>query len=70
MSPHTDSEVDAFIEFMTTEKNSSPKTLENYTLAIRLFQTWLGDRFSKWRDLTSDHFRAYLFQLQKDGLAR
>lgn len=70
MSVHTDSEVDSFIEFMTTEKNSSPKTLENYTLALRLFREWLGDSFSRWRDLTSDHFRAYLFQLQKDGLAR
>jgi integrase/recombinase XerC len=65
-----DAEVDAFIEFMTTEKNSSPKTLENYTLAIRLFHEWLGDKFSTWRDLTPDHFRAYLFQLQKDDLAR
>ncbi|MDB4451466.1 tyrosine recombinase XerC [bacterium] len=70
MSVHTDSEVDSFVEFMTTEKNSSPKTLENYTLALRLFREWLGDSFSRWRDLTSDHFRAYLFQLQKDGLAR
>ncbi|MDB4809214.1 tyrosine recombinase XerC [bacterium] len=70
MSAHTDSEVDSFIEFMTTEKNSSPKTLENYTLALRLFREWLGDNFSRWRDLTSDHFRAYLFQLQKEGLAR
>jgi site-specific recombinase XerD len=70
VSVHTDSEVDSFVEFMTTEKNSSPKTLENYTLALRLFREWLGDSFSRWRDLTSDHFRAYLFQLQKDGLAR
>jgi site-specific recombinase XerD len=70
VSVHTDSELDAFIEFMTTEKNSSPKTLENYTLALRLFREWLGEKFSKWRDLTPDHFRAYLFQLQKDGLAR
>jgi site-specific recombinase XerD len=70
VSAHTDSEVDSFIEFMTTEKNSSPKTLENYTLALRLFREWLGDNFSRWRDLTSDHFRAYLFQLQKEGLAR
>jgi site-specific recombinase XerD len=70
VSAHTDSEVESFIEFMTTEKNSSPKTLENYTLALRLFREWLGDNFSRWRDLTSDHFRAYLFQLQKEGLAR
>ena len=70
MSTLTDTEVDGFIEFMTTEKNSSPKTLENYTLALRLLREWLGDRFSKWRDLTADHFRAYLFELQKAGLAR
>lgn len=70
MNTLTDAEIDAFIEFMTTEKNSSPKTLENYTLALRLFREWLGDKFSKWRNLTPDHFRAYLFQLQKDELAR
>lgn len=65
-----DTEVDGFIEFMTTEKNSSPKTLENYTLALRLLREWLGDRFTKWRNLTPDHFRAYLFELQKAELAR
>ena len=70
MSTLTDTEVDGFIEFMTTEKNSSPKTLENYTLALRLLREWLGDRFTKWRDLTPDHFRAYLFELQKAELAR
>ena len=62
MSTLTDTEVDGFIEFMTTEKNSSPKTLENYTLALRLLREWLGDRFTKWRDLTPDHFPAYLFE--------
>ena len=55
---------------MSTEKNSSPRTLENYTLAIRLFQEWLGDRFTTWRELTADHFRAYLFELLKAGLKR
>lgn len=70
MSTLTDSEVDRFIEFMSTEKNSSPRTLENYTLAIRLFREWLGDRFTTWRDLTADHFRAYLFQLLKAELKR
>ena len=70
MSTLPDTEVDDFIEFMTTEKNSSPKTLENYTLALRLLREWHGDRFTKWRDLTADHFRAYLFELQKAELAR
>ena len=70
MSTLTDSEVDSFIEFMSTEKNSSPRTLENYTLAIRLFREWLGDRFTTWRELTADHFRAYLFELLKAELKR
>ena len=70
LSTLTDSEVDSFIEFMSTEKNSSPRTLENYTLAIRLFREWLGDRFTTWRELTADHFRAYLFELLKAELKR
>jgi len=70
MSSHIDHETEAFVEFMTVEKNSSPKTLENYTLALRLLHEWLGDKFTTWRDLTADHFRAYLFKLQKDELAR
>ncbi|MDA7881139.1 tyrosine recombinase XerC [Akkermansiaceae bacterium] len=55
---------------MSTEKNSSPRTLENYTLALRLFREWLGDRFTSWRDLTADHFRGYLFELLKAELKR
>ena len=70
MSTLTDSEVDSFIEFMSTEKNSSPRTLDNYTLAIRLFREWFGDRFTTWRELTADHFRTYLFELLKAELKR
>jgi len=59
-----------FIEFLKTEKNASPRTIENYTLALRLFREWLGEKFTNWGDLTADHFRAYLFELLKDELAR
>lgn len=65
-----DTEQEAFIEFLLTEKNSSKRTLENYTLAIRKLQEWLGDKFSSWRNLTPDHFRAYLFELLKQDLSR
>ena len=65
-----DTEQEAFIEFLLTEKNSSKRTVENYTLAIRKLQEWLGDKFSSWRDLTPDHFRAYLFELLKQDLSR
>ncbi len=59
-----------FIEFMETEKNCSPRTLENYTLALRVFREWMGDKFSDWRTLSGDHFRAYLFELLKAELSR
>lgn len=65
-----DQEIESFLAFLRSEKNSSPRTLENYALALRLFRQWLGEKFTRWRDLTPDHFRAYLFQLQKDELAR
>jgi len=59
-----------FVEFLLTEKNASKRTLENYTLALRKLQEWLGDRFTSWRDLTADHFRGYLFELLKQDLSR
>ena len=31
---------------------------------------WSGKRFRSWRDCVPDEFRAYLFQLMKDDLAR
>ena len=65
-----DEETESFLEFLRNEKNSSPRTLDNYALALRLLREWLGERVSHWRELTADHFRAYLFQLQKEGLAR
>jgi site-specific recombinase XerD len=70
VSSSADQDVEAFLSFLKNEKNSSPRTLENYTLALRLLREWLGDRFSGWRHLTADHFRAYLFDLQKAELAR
>ena len=65
-----DQEVDDFIDFMKNEKNSSQRTIENYALALRVFREWLDQRFSGWREMTSDHFRAYLFDLQKASLSR
>ncbi|MEJ6561520.1 MAG: tyrosine recombinase XerC [Akkermansiaceae bacterium] len=68
--PSLDQPQEQFIEFLLTEKNASERTLENYTLALRKLQEWLGDRFTSWRDLTADHFRGYLFELLKQGLSR
>jgi integrase/recombinase XerC len=59
-----------FYEFLSVEKNVSPRTLTNYEHALISFRTWMADRFTTWRDLTADHFRAYLFDCMKRELAR
>jgi integrase/recombinase XerC len=59
-----------FYEFLSVEKNVSPRTLTNYEHALISFRTWMADRFTTWRDLTADHFRAYLFDCMKHELAR
>ena len=68
--PPTADDLDRFITFLTAEKNVASSTLENYTLALRLFQEFLGDRFQSWRQLTRDDFRDYLYQLLQDEVAR
>ena len=59
-----------FYEFLSVEKNVSPRTLTNYEHALISFRTWMADRFTTWRDVTADHFRAYLFDCMKRELAR
>lgn len=70
MPTNPDIETEAFIAFLTNEKNASPKTLENYTHSLSLLRAHLGETFTSWRTLTPTHFRAYLFELQKENLAR
>lgn len=62
--------LDQFIQFHEVEKNSSPRTLRNYSQALNAFQTFLGEKFYGWKDCISDDFRAYLFQCMKDEVSR
>jgi tyrosine recombinase XerC len=66
----SDLQAEAFFEFLSVEKNVSPRTLTNYEHALLAYREWSGDRFRSWRDCVPDEFRAYLFQLMKDDLAR
>jgi len=66
----TDELVDAFIAFHENEKQASPRTVTNYTAALRFFIDWMGDRFQGWDKVTADHFRAYLFDLMKQEFGR
>ena len=65
-----DSLTEQFFEFLSVEKNVSPRTLDNYERALETFRAWLGKEFSHWNDYNADHFRAYLFDCMKRELAR
>ena len=65
-----DSLTEQFFEFLSVEKNVSPRTLDNYERALETFRAWLGKEFSHWNDCNADHFRAYLFDCMKRELAR
>lgn len=68
--PPADLLEDAFLEFLSTEKNASPHTLTNYERSLRFFRESLAERFNSWEELGPDHFRAYLFELMKAETAR
>lgn len=61
---------EAFVRFLRDEKNASPHTVDNYTRALAKFRLWKGEDFSAWHELNADDFRAYLFELLKNELAR
>ena len=62
--------IDSFIKFHEVEKNSSPRTLRNYSQALAAFQIFLEDKFPSWKNCTADDFRSYLFQCMKDEVSR
>jgi len=67
-----DPEVEAFLEYLEVERNSSPRTLTNYQHALSTFHSadiWRGD-FPAWHQLESDHFRRYLFECMKREWSR
>ncbi len=65
-----DSDETMFLDFMTTERSASPRTLVNYRDALAAYRNWRGDSFANWRSETADDFRDYLFALMKQGLKR
>lgn len=60
---------EGFLQFLDAERRSSPRTLELYETALRQFRQWRRP-FKGWDQLTSDDFRAFLFDLMKQERAR
>jgi tyrosine recombinase XerC len=60
---------DEFLEFMTSERRSSERTVVNYERALRQFREWRTP-FKGWDKLTADDFRAFLFDLMKEERGR
>lgn len=66
--PNRDRFADEFFTFLEVERNASPRTLINYRHAIEEFRK--TPNLPGWKELTADHFRRYLFECSKRGIAR
>jgi len=60
---------DAFLDYLSLEKNVSPRTLANYGHALSRFREW-AEPFPGWDGLDAERFRDYLYELMKSGYAR
>ncbi len=70
MSKKADRQVDAFLEYLSVEKNSSHRTLTNYHHALSGFRDSMGEKFPGWGKVDADDFKDYLFECMKDRWAR
>ena len=57
-----------FLEHLEVERNVSPLTLMNYRHALESFRKTVAQ--PAWKELRADHFRRYLFEQMKAGLAK
>lgn len=64
-----DPQLEAFLEYLSVEKNSSHRTLANYRHAMTRFREWLPAG-KTWEKVGADDFRDYLFQCMREEWAR
>ncbi len=70
MPGKADRQVDAFLEYLSVEKNCSHRTLTNYHHSLSVFRDSMGEKFSGWEKIGVDDFKDYLFECMKDKWAR
>jgi integrase/recombinase XerC len=63
-----DALAEEFLRYLEVERNSSPRTVANYRLALEDFRAQKEVR--SWKNCKADDFRDYLFELMKKGQAR
>ena len=66
--PARDRFADDFFRMLDVERNASPRTVTNYRHSLREFRKAQPE--PAWKELNADHFRRYLFECGKAGLAR
>ncbi len=60
---------EAFLDFLSAERNASPRTLINYAHALSRFRgQWPG--FRGWREVTPDDLRGWMFRMMKAEAGR
>jgi len=68
VSVRKDRLLEEFLESIEVERNVSSHTLANYRHALETFRESVPS--PTWRELKPDHFRRYLFEQMKAGLAK
>lgn len=64
-----ETEVAAFLEYLSVERNSSPRTIANYRKALDTFRETFPD-FASWDELEADDFRDHLYDRMKSDWSR